>query len=146
MAGGLDMSPRGQLLVGAALAMLAMLANAQSLADPTRPPAGYDVGPANVGVPVQPARMSLQTIVRRADGQRAAVVDGQLFVLGGRIGDAKLIRIGEDSIDLQTLTGRETLQLTPGIDKRPTAMDDGVAKRPKTAKFRERRGTDEAKP
>ena len=44
-------------------------------------------------------------------------------MLGGRVGDARLVKIGEDSVTLKTATGRETLTLTTGVEKVPVAND-----------------------
>jgi MSHA biogenesis protein MshK len=147
MAGGLEnMNVPIKLAMGCVALMVSMSVCAQALGDPTRPPAGFGATPANGVAPAPPAKASLQTIIRRANAQPAAVIDGQFVALGGRIGDARLVRVGEDSVDLLTTTGRETLQLTPGIGKQPVATGNGVAKRPRQGKHREGRGTEEAKP
>jgi MSHA biogenesis protein MshK len=90
------------------------LANAQGLPDPTRPPAIIEAEPA-----ATPASSGLQSIIRREKGRSAAVINGQYVELGGRVGDATLERIGEDSVVLRSPGGRETMYLTPGVGKQP---------------------------
>lgn len=115
-----------------ALTILASLAatsvSAQGMPDPTRPPAIIDAAPAAASQ----TRNGVQSIVRRRGANPAAVINGQLVELGGRIGGARLVEIGEDSVVLQGEFGRETLQLTPGIAKQPVKP--------------QRRGRKEAKP
>lgn len=109
-----------------------MPALAQTPADPTRPPAGFwATGTASPTVTVQPANAGLQTIVRRADGKLAAIINGRLVELGGRIGDARLVKVGESSVVLQSPAGKETLHLTPGIEKQPARPKRRGRKEPK---------------
>lgn len=132
MAGGLaNMNRTIKPLLGITVAV-AMSAYAQTSADPTRPPAGFESGATSSAVPAPPANAGLQTIVRRTNGRPAAIINGRLVELGGRIGDARLVKVGEDSVVLQTPAGRETLRLTPGIEKQPANT--------------QRRGRKEAKP
>jgi hypothetical protein len=69
--------------------------------------------------------------VRRANGSLAAVINGEVVTLGGRSGDATLIKIGEDSVVLRTMSGDETLRLTPGIGKKASEAGKGAAKQSK---------------
>jgi hypothetical protein len=132
--------------LGLLLLLVALPARGQAVGDPTRPAAGFDTAtPSGVAAPARPAKATLQSIIRRAQDRPAAIIDGELVVLGGHIGDARLVRVGEDSVDLATATGRETLQLTPGIGKRPTATAQAPAKRSGNGKQRERRAKEEAK-
>jgi len=142
----MNMSPPIKPVIGVILLLAVTSATAQALGDPTRPPADFAATPGNSVSPALPAKASLQSIIRRAHAQPAAMIDGQIVVLGGRIGDARLVRVGEDSVELLTATGRETLQLTPGIGKQPVVPENGMARRPRQAKHRESRGTEEAKP
>ena len=52
--------------------------------------------------------------------------------LGGKVGDAKVINIGEDAVTLKGGAGKETLELTPGIRKMPVAkpVEDAGSKKP----------------
>jgi len=126
-----------------ALAWLAGLVTgsvgAAGLPDPTRPPAIVEASPTAAA----PASSGLQSIIRRQGAKPAAVINGIYVELGGHVGEAWLERVGEDSVDLRSAAGRETLQLTPGIGKRPVTDGNGVAKRPRNEKLRT---TEDAKP
>ena len=112
--------PRASLLAGIPL-VLAVSAQAQGVADPTRPPAsleqpvsGGDATPTG-GVPAS----GVQTIVRRHQhGKPAALINGEFVVLGGRVGESRLVRVDEDSVTLRGPEGTEVLKLTPAVDKR----------------------------
>lgn len=93
------------------LATLSGLATAQGLPDPTRPPAIVE------GEPAATAASGLQSIIRRKHGKSAAVINGVYVEQGGKVGDATLTRIGEDSVELRSPGGRETMYLTPGVGK-----------------------------
>jgi hypothetical protein len=91
-------------------------APAQS-ADPTRP--AIDAGSAAApGMAAPAAAGGLQSIIRRRDGRPAALIDGRVVELGGKVGDARLVRIGEDFAVLRGAQGSETLRLTPGVEKK----------------------------
>jgi hypothetical protein len=92
-------------------------AHAQGLPDPTRPPAALEAAPA-AGVAAA-APTGLQTVIHREGAKPAAVINGVYVELGGRVGDARLVAIGDDSVTLQGEAGREVLRLTPGIEKQP---------------------------
>ena len=114
---------------------------AQGLADPTRP-ATAAAGPAAEAEAGQGAAANgLQTIIRRAGAKPAAVINGEYVVLGGRVGDAKLVKVGEDSVVLQGPTGKEEMRLLPGIEKKVAAA---AAAKPKKAKKDPARDKDEA--
>ena len=95
------------------LLVLAGWAHAQGLPDPTRPPALVE-GEATA----TPASSGLQSIIHRKGGKSAAVINGRYVELGGKVGDATLTRINEDSVELRSASGRETMYLTPGIGKK----------------------------
>lgn len=106
------------IVCGLALFAAMTVAGAQGLADPTKPPAGIDqpaAAAAEAGA--EKAAAGLQTIIRREGEKPAAVINGEYVVLGGRVGDARVVRIGEDSVTLKGATGTEVLKLAPGIEK-----------------------------
>ncbi len=85
--------------------------------DPTRPP--FETGlAAQPGVTMPEPTTGLQSIIRRKAGKPAALINGALVELGGKVGEARLIRIGEDSVVLRGPQGIETLYLTPGVEKK----------------------------
>ncbi|WP_126446996.1 MSHA biogenesis protein MshK [Sulfuricystis multivorans] len=100
------------------LPMLWFCAGAQAQgADPTRPP--FDSGPAAQSGAAQEAASGLQSILRRKAGKPAAMINGTVVELGGKVGEARLTRIGEDFVVLRGPQGIETLYLTPGVKKTP---------------------------
>jgi MSHA biogenesis protein MshK len=107
-------------------ALLCAPTNAWSLPDPTRPPDFVGAESAATA----PVSSGLQSIIRRPHGRSAAVINGVYVELGGRIGDATLERIGEDSVQLRSASGRETMYLTPGVGKKIVPTASGAAKRP----------------
>lgn len=118
------MNSRGDIAVmvvcGLALVAAATVVQAQGLSDPTRPPATLE-SPAAGTAGAAPAPSGLQTIIHSNCGKPGAIVNGEYVTLGGRIGDARLVTIGEDSVTLVGSAGRETLKLMPGVEKKITA-------------------------
>jgi MSHA biogenesis protein MshK len=118
----------GRKLIMMVAVAMSSVAAAQGLPDPTRPPAALESAPAAMAAP---AASGLQSVLRRQGMKPAAVIHGTYVELGGQVGDARLVAVGEDSVTLQSDSGRETLWLTPGIEKRSvaTAGNDGGEKR-----------------
>jgi MSHA biogenesis protein MshK len=88
---------------------------AQSLSDPTRPPASLrgaqegnqqsvTSGPILQSVLVSPER-------------KVAVISGQTVSLGEKYGDARVVKITESEVVLSGSTGVQTLKLFPGVVK-----------------------------
>lgn len=113
------------------LALAAGQVLAQGLPDPTRPPAAFEAAaaPSAAGAPPPPIR--LQSIIRRQGARSAAIINGAYVEVGGKVGDATLERVGEDSVELRSAAGRETLYLTPGVGKRVAPTEAGAARRPR---------------
>ena len=92
-------------------------AQAQTLADPTRPPAA-------ISAPTGPAAQEeftgtrLQSILL-SSGRKVAVINGTMVPLGGMVGDARVVKITETQVVLKTGAETEVLSMYPGIDKRP---------------------------
>ena len=108
------------------LASAAVLA--EDLPDPTRPalselPAAAAVQEKGGGEPV------LQSVLM-SPTRKAAIINGQTVPLGGRFGEARLIRIGEGEVVLQTGDALKTLKLFPDVDKQAVKGKAG-AKQPK---------------
>lgn len=103
-----------------------------ALPDPTRPPEGLLVLSANGGalVSVEP---QLQSVIVGTGGRRA-VIGGQTFKLGDRIGDAHLVRIAENEVVLAGIGGRRTLKLfvpvkTPVVERQAIPARRGGSSR-----------------
>lgn len=117
-------------LLLAAVPPLAALAEA----DPTRPPPAYVEG-----APADPAGASgsgapaLQSVILPAGGGKgAAVINGQLVRVGGRIGDSRLIRVTGNEAVLSGPQGIQRLSLTPDVEITPEKPRRAVpAGRPK---------------
>lgn len=123
----------------AALALIAALpwANspAQALADPTKPPARLlEPAPQERADGDSPAAAGLQAIVRRAGQKPAALINGEYVVQGQTVGDAKLIKVGEDSVKLKSAAGVETLYLISGVEITPVKKDGKAGKKPAAEK------------
>jgi hypothetical protein len=114
--------PGGKAPLAAAHVMAALFlalagaAHAQ-LADPTRPPAAL----GGVGDPAGTAIFEfsgLQSVILRKGGKPAALINGSVIELGGKVGEARLIRVNEDSVVLRGPQGDETLRLIPAAEKK----------------------------
>ena len=108
------MACRLNALLIAVLAYATTSASAQALPDPTRPPGGVESGMTEA------SESGLQSIIRPAGNKPRALINGELVILGGKVGEARLVAVNTDSVVLLNSDGsRDTLFLTPGIDKKP---------------------------
>ena len=118
------MARRLNLLLALATLLLCDGAFAQALRDPTRPPGNAEFAPGE-------AESGLQSIVRREGEKPRALINGELVSLGGKVGEARLVAINEDNVVLLDTGGhRETLKLTPGINKTPTKSKPSASSKP----------------
>lgn len=102
-----------------ALCLLAGLAQAQAqLSDPTKPPLSVSTPATEQGSPVAANMSGLQSVILRKQGKPAALINGELVELGGKVGEMTLIRIDEDAALLRGPEGKETLRLTPAAEKK----------------------------
>ncbi len=95
-----------------------------SLPDPTRPPAEFlpaanDVAGA-LDQSVLYSASGLQAVILNKNGKPRAVINGETVVLGGKVGEARLVSLTESEAVLQGPNGREILRMTPGIEKKMT--------------------------
>ncbi len=128
--------PRGQRTSGAALRFLesrlfwitllgSLAASAHVLAednlpDPTRPPAGLQTAGA-ASAPAVADTLVLQSVLMNAGRAPAAVISGQLVMLGGLVGEQRLATVTERSVQLKGPQGTTTLRLTPDVNKQVRA-------------------------
>lgn len=97
------------------LLCISCAALAQS-ADPTRP--AIDTGlAASTGMAASPVA-GLQSIIQRKSGKPAALINGVVVELGGKVGEARLVKIGDDFVVLRGDMGSEILRLTPDAVKK----------------------------
>lgn len=101
-------------LLSVVLGVFSGVAGAQGLPDPTRPPAIVETEATATTL----APSGLQSIIHRENGKSGAVINGTYVEPGGKVGDATLTQINEDSVELRSPSGRETMYLTPGIGKK----------------------------
>lgn len=119
--------PRAAMVLSVPLLALAGPARAQ-LADPTKPPAALAAPAAEQASGTAPALTGLQSVILRKNGKPAALINGEVIELGGKLGEATLVRISEDAVVLRGPDGEETLRLTPAAEKKVGA--GATAKKP----------------
>ena len=88
---------------------------AQGLNDPTRPPGEISSGGA--GAAEFAANPSPAQVVIISTDRRRAVINGQAVALGGRYGNATLVRISDEEIVLQRPEGTETIKLYSSVQR-----------------------------
>jgi MSHA biogenesis protein MshK len=93
----------------------------QVTGDPTRPPAAILSGTPDAAV----GGSLLQSVIITAT-QRAAIIGGERVNLGGKYGDARVVKITENEVVLHSATGAETLRLYPGVEVKPVESGDGT--------------------
>ncbi len=92
-------------------------AMAQAMTDPTRPPAALAAeAPVGGGEGAVTQVRQLQTVII-SPTRKAAIINGVLVNLGGKVGDAVLTRVAEDEVVLRSGDLREVLKLHPAVDK-----------------------------
>ena len=104
----------------ALLLAVSSTALAQTLRDPTRPPAAAAAssasGPLREGEARAPTGPVLQSVIV-SGGRRLALIDGKTYTVGDKIGEAKLISISGSEVTLRESGGRKVLRLTPDATK-----------------------------
>jgi MSHA biogenesis protein MshK len=94
--------------------LLSAMAHAESLPDPTRPPA---VLSAPAGNGAEESGPVLQSVTLSA-GRKTAIISGEVVPLGGKFGDATLVRLSEKEAVLRKGDTLQTLKLFPDVEKR----------------------------
>jgi len=110
------------LMLRLILAVSLLLSSAAwaQLADPTRPPAQATLPAGDATNPAAPPALTgLQSVIlsRGGKGRPAAVINGEVVQLGGKVGEARLVKVEEDYVVLLGAEGRETLRLMPAAEK-----------------------------
>ncbi len=105
------------LMLAAILLGWQSLARAQQvMVDPTRPPPPGMM--AGVGTAAGFSGPLLQSVIITPSG-RSAIIGGERVKLGGKYGDAKVIKISEGEVVLHSASGNETLRLYQDIEMKP---------------------------
>ena len=121
---------RKLFFIGGAWALTAS-AWGQGISDPTRPPAALSAG-ASAESGAAPAAML--SSIKITPTEKTAVIGGQTVRLGGRYGDARVIKITDSEVVLRTSAGTETLRLYPDVDIRPVVVEPAAVQKPVTKK------------
>lgn len=121
---------RTLFFIGGAWALTAS-AWGQGISDPTRPPAALSAG-ASAESGAAPAAML--SSIKITPTEKTAVIGGQTVRLGGRYGDARVIKITDSEVVLRTSAGTETLRLYPDVDIRPLVVEPAAVQKPVTKK------------
>lgn len=116
------------IIISAVLAALPCWA--EQLADPTRPPMAAAVpaatGDAQPQVDVGPVLQSVTMSKRR----RHATISGQEVAIGGKFGEATLIRISDSQVTLRNPDGTlEKLHMYPQVEKKMIVPEEPGAKK-----------------
>lgn len=98
----------------------------QDLPDPTRPAAAFEAQLARPVASEETAMPVLQSIILRKGGKSGAVINGQLVELGQEISGARLTRVTETGVTLVSDSGKETLRLTPAVEKTPVPVKHDI--------------------
>jgi MSHA biogenesis protein MshK len=101
-----------------ALALAAPAASAQAIVDPMRPPQAVRPVEADKAAPASAPAARLQSVLIAAN-RRLAVIDGNSVTIGGLVGDSTVVEITESRVVLMKDNLRETLRLSPGVEKKP---------------------------
>jgi MSHA biogenesis protein MshK len=112
------------LLITGLIANLCFAAQAMAgdeLPDPTRPPAALiksSATSANGAGADASGGSALQSVILRKGHKPVAIIAGERVELGGVYGGARLINVTESRVVLDGPSGRETLLLTPAVEKK----------------------------
>ena len=109
----------GSLLL---IVSLAAPVHAQGLNDPTRPPREV-LGDAGGGADAAPGGSPAQVVVISSD-RRQATINGRTVALGGRYGDATLVRISDAEIVLQKGDSTEIIRLYSSVNRKMRLSTD----------------------
>jgi MSHA biogenesis protein MshK len=89
----------------------ASLSTAQTLRDPTRPPATGGKGGATRS---EPPGWVLQSVLISPE-RRYAIINGEIVQIGGSIDGAELIAVAAERVTLRTRQGLRVLRLFPDV-------------------------------
>jgi MSHA biogenesis protein MshK len=99
-----------------AIAACALALLGAELADPTEPPGGPDLGPADPGE-ARPQGWMLQSLLV-APGRRLAVIDGAALREGDLLAGSRVLEISIDGVELDRAGERVRLRLvTPSVTR-----------------------------
>lgn len=89
------------------------LVAAQVLNDPTRPPAAvFSNAPGDTGAATAPL---LQSVMISPAGS-SVIIGGETVKLGGKYGDARVVKITANEVVLRSASGTEILRMYPNVN------------------------------
>jgi MSHA biogenesis protein MshK len=89
----------------------------QGLRDPTEPPPAKAAAPAGAGAPT--SGPVLQSVIV-SDGRKLALIDGQTYRSGDKLGDSTIAAISSNEVTLRGPEGKQVLKLYPDLQaKKP---------------------------
>lgn len=117
-----------------ALAAASQAVRAETLPDPTRPPAFLFAPADGEGPPAEGSGggLVLQSVLI-APNRRSAIIGGRTLAVGDRIGDFTLMRVSEGEVQLRGPEGARTLKLFPAVTKRLAHGGDATVHGPDAA-------------
>ena len=120
------MKKMGLTLAMCAMWLAAVAVGAEGLADPTRPPAGFNLAVSGTKSMETVAPLMLESVLIHPDA-RSAIISGERLTLGQKIRGLRLVRIGDTEVVLLDGGERRTLKLYPGVQKKPANALDRTA-------------------
>jgi len=118
-------------LLAAGMMAGAVPSYSQGILDPTRPPTAVSSElPGEPGASAVPVLHSIKI----SPTERSAIIGGETVRLGGKFGDARVIKITDSEVVLRSAAGTETLRLYPDVNIRPVVKESAVSKKPSTKK------------
>lgn len=100
---------------------------AETLPDPTRPPAFLFAPADGDGPPAEASGGLVLQSVLIAPNRRSAIIGGKALSVGDRLGDFTLVRVSEGEVQLRGPEGSRTLKLFPAVTKRVAHGGDATA-------------------
>jgi MSHA biogenesis protein MshK len=98
---------------------------AQQLSDPTRPPREILGGGADAFEPA-PGYSPAQVVIVSKD-RRQATINGQTVSLGGRYGDATVVRISDEEIVLQRPDSTQVIRLYSSVNRKMRESSEPIS-------------------
>lgn len=109
------------------LACLPAMALAQALPDPTRPPGSMASEAMQGGGEYLGATGPvLQSVILPRTGRPRALISGEWVELGRKYGDARVVKITADRVEMAGPQGRDVIRLTPAVEKRASTVRRGA--------------------
>ena len=105
--------------------VIAPLVAAQVLNDPTRPPAAvFSDAPGDTGAAAVPL---LQSVMISPAGS-SAIIGGERVKLGGKYGDARVVKITANEVVLRSASGTEILRMYPDVNMKAVGSAPAAGK------------------